>query len=77
MKYKDDAAAVLLVDHQSGLVSLVQDFSPSENFGDVDSYGALYLNEKWNVRTGRKRFCRTCLTIARDLKPGVSNKVSV
>jgi hypothetical protein len=25
-----DAAAVLLVDHQSGLISLVQDYSPSE-----------------------------------------------
>ena len=43
-----------------------------KNFGDVDSYGALYLNEKWDVRTGPKRSCRTCLTIVRVLKPGVS-----
>jgi hypothetical protein len=35
---KDDAA-VLLVDHQSGLVSLVQDSSPGEFKNSVLAYG--------------------------------------
>jgi len=36
---KDDAA-LLLVDHQAGLISLVQDFSPSEFKNNVLAVGA-------------------------------------
>ena len=37
---KDDAV-VLLVDHQSGLISLVQDFTPSDFKNNVLALGAV------------------------------------
>jgi nicotinamidase-related amidase len=40
-KLARDRAAVLLIDHQAGLISLVQDYSPNEFKNNVLALGAL------------------------------------